>query len=98
MVRVIYRWQVAPQNFEQFRDTWRATTNHIHEAVPGAKGSFMLRSGEDPSVVLTVAKWDSLESWKDFWGTSNPEAMTAMKKLGNRISVEAFEEVEDHTR
>lgn len=65
-VRIIYRWQVAPENFEAFQETWRATTNHIHDTVPGAKGSFLLRSSESPTEVLTVAKWDNLASWTKF--------------------------------
>ena len=98
MVRVIYRWQVEPRDFEQFKKAWRRTTNGIHETVAGAQGSFMLRSCEDSSEVITVAKWDSLASWKHFFADSNPKQMTAMTKLGKRISVEAFEEIEDHTR
>ncbi len=98
MVRVIYRWEVAPEDFEAFRNTWRATTNRIHETVDGALGSFMVRSVENESEVLTIAKWDSLASWEKFWGRSNPQAMAALGNLGRRISAEAFEEIEDHTR
>lgn len=58
----------------------------------------MLRSCEKETEVLTIAKWDSLEAWKDFWGNENPEEMEAMRRLGRRISTEVFEEVEDHTR
>ena len=58
----------------------------------------MMRSFEDPSEVTTVAKWDSLDDWKTFWGNNNPKEMTGMGVIGTRISVEAFEEIEDHTR
>ena len=98
MIRVIYRWEVEPENFEEFRETWRITTNKIHASVPGALGSFMLKGSERESEVLTVAKWDSFESWKKFWGNANPEEMGDMSELGKRISVEAYSEVEDHTR
>ncbi len=99
MARVIYRWQVASSNFEAFRDAWRRATNRIHESVAGAKGSFMLRSAEDSGEVLTIAKWDSIDEWKEFWGNNdNPEAMEEMRRLAKRISVEAFEDIEDHTR
>ncbi len=98
MVRVVYRWKVAPESFEAFRDTWRATTNHIHESVAGALGSFMLRSVDSETEVITIARWDSLESWQTFWGNRNPQQMEGMRALGERISVEVFEEVEDHTR
>ena len=98
MVRVIYRWQVELGNFEDFKKLWRTTTNRIHGSVAGAQGSFMLRSLEDKTEVLTIAKWDSLEAWKSFWGKENPKEMEAMRMLGKRISAEAFEEIEDHTR
>lgn len=98
MVRVIYRWEVSPENFEAFKEVWSATTNRIHQSVNGAQGSFLLRSAENENDVLTIAKWDSLDDWKSFWGNQNPEEMKAMRALGTRISAEAFEEIEDHTK
>ena len=46
MIRVVYRWKVKEENFADFKKVWVRTTNHIHETVPGALGSFMLRSPE----------------------------------------------------
>lgn len=97
MIRVVYRWQVEPENFQAFRKAWRATTDRIHETVAGAMGSFLLRSCESETEVLTVAKWDSLESWKRFWGAADPEQMRSLRMLGVRVSTEAFEEIEDRT-
>lgn len=96
--RVIYRWQIEPKNFDAFKKAWSATTNRIHESVPGAHGSFMLRACENRSEVLTVAKWDSITSWKNFWGNTNPMEMQEMRELGKRISVDAYYEIEDYTR
>lgn len=98
MVRVVYRWEVAPENFDAFKEIWSVTTNRIHQSVSGAQGSFLLRSTENDKDVLTIAKWDSLQDWKTFWGSQNPEEMKAMRKLGTRISAEAFDEIEDHTK
>lgn len=98
MVRIFYRWQVQPANFEAFKQTWRITTTNIHASVPGALGSFMLRACEDESEIVTVAKWDSLTSWQAFWGTDNPKEMEGLRKIGNRISVDLYEEIEDQTR
>jgi len=98
MIRVIYRWRVEPENFQKFKEAWSVATNHIHETVPGALGSFMLRSRESDCEVLTVAKWDSVASWKNFWGNAKPVEMEEMRKLGERTSVEAFDEIEDYTR
>ncbi|WP_415891946.1 antibiotic biosynthesis monooxygenase family protein [Neptuniibacter sp. PT8_73] len=98
MVRVVYRWQVPEENFEEFKAIWTNTTNHIHETVEGALGSFMLKSVENEDEVITIAKWDSLASWKNFWGNENPEQMQKMRTLGKRISADAYEEIEDYTR
>lgn len=56
-----------------------------------------MRSHTDPSEVITIAKWENLESWKRFYGDENPKQMQAMRSLGERLSVEVFEEIEDHT-
>ncbi len=98
MVRVVYRWRVAPENFDEFKKTWRQTTNSIHHSVDGALGSFLLRSVEDDTEVITIAKWASLEAWKSFWGNANPEEMAEMRKLGERIAADAYHEIEDHTQ
>ena len=98
MIKVIYRWQVEPDRFEEFKEVWRTTTNSIHETVAGAQGSFMIRSVDNQSEVLTIAKWDSLEDWKAFFSNNNPTEMNAMTSLGKRLSVEVYEEIEDHTK
>jgi len=97
MIRVIYRWQVKPENFNNFEKEWLSTTNRIHAEVKGALGSFMLKSIDNQNEVLTIAKWVSHESWKRFWGNTNPIEMEGMRNLGAFISVEAFEEIKDHT-
>jgi hypothetical protein len=57
----------------------------------------MLRAGDRDSEVLTVAKWESEDTWKKFWGKQNPEEMREMRKLGKRLSVEAYSEIDDYT-
>ncbi|MEO0425124.1 MAG: antibiotic biosynthesis monooxygenase [Pseudomonadota bacterium] len=98
MVRVVYRWRVAPEHYDAFLATWRATTNRIHDTVPGALGSFMMRSSADGCDVLTIARWTSREAWERFWGDERPPQMQRMGALAHRVSVEVFEEIEDHTR
>lgn len=98
MIRVVYRWQVEAEDFEAFRDTWRHTTNRIHTTVAGALGSFILRSFDQESEVITVAKWDSLESWQAFWDENSPSQMDGLRALGKRVSVDVYQEIEDQTR
>ncbi len=98
MIRIVYDWKVEPDQLESFIETWKRTTNKIHEDVRGARGSFMLQSDSDLSKIKTIARWDSLGDWKKFWQDSNPTQMQAMRDLGERISVEIFREIDDFTK
>ena len=98
MIRIIYSWQVEPENTALFIETWKRTTNKIHEEVAGARGSFMLQSDKDAREIKTIARWDSLGHWKKFWQDSNPGQMRSMHDLGERVAVEIFREVDDFTK
>jgi heme-degrading monooxygenase HmoA len=98
MIRVVYRWRATEKDFANFKEAWTRTTNRIHETAPGALGSFMLRSPEDKTDVLTLAKRDSVESWKAFWVAEKPSEMVGMRELGERVSVTAYDEIDDFTR
>lgn len=98
MVRIIYRWRVKEQNQPLFQQAWSLATNQIHQTVPGALGSFMLQDANDKNLVLTVAKWQSLEHWQAFWGLQPPEQMQQMHQLAERIGTEVYQELEDFTR
>ena len=98
MVRIIYSWKVSPGNLDLFIETWKKTTNKIHEEAKGARGSFMLQNDNDPSEIKTIARWDSLDDWKNFWHEGKPDQMGSMHDLGVRTSVEIFKEVDDFTR
>ncbi len=97
MIRIIYTWKVAPENLDRFIETWKRTTNKIHEEIEGARGSFMLQKDSDGSEIKTIARWDSLEDWKNFWQDSNPIQMGSMRDLGERVLVEVFKEIDDFT-
>lgn len=98
MTRIIYSWNVPLENLELFIETWKKTTNKIHEEVQGARGSFMIQNEEDPTLIKTIARWDSLDDWKQFWQDSKPSQMSSMHDLGERVSVEIFREVDDFTK
>jgi heme-degrading monooxygenase HmoA len=58
----------------------------------------MLQACKTGSEVLTIARWESLEAWENFWGTNNPKQMQAMREFGQRISAEVFNEIGDFSR
>jgi heme-degrading monooxygenase HmoA len=98
MIRIIYSWKVAPENLSLFIETWKKTTNKIHQEVKGARGSFMLQNDKDASEIKTIARWDTLDDWKQFWQKSNPSQMRSMHDLGERVGVEVFKEIDDFTK
>ena len=98
MIRIIYSWKVVPENQDIFKETWKMTTNKIHEEVKGARGSFMIQSDKNTEEIKTVARWDCLEDWKRFWQEKRQKQMGKMHELGERTSVEIFQEVADFTK
>ena len=97
MINVIYRWKVKKEDQAKFKTAWAKTTTAIRESTPGARGSKMLQSEQDPTEFVTIARWDNLEDWQAFWKDATQTDMHVMHALAERLSVEAFEEIEDHT-
>ena len=97
MIRVIYRWKVQHGEEEKFKTAWAKATTTIRASTDGARGSLLLRSCQDPTEFITIARWSRIEDWKAFWDGSIPSSMQQMHTLAQRLSVEAYDEVEDHT-
>ncbi|MCB0195592.1 MAG: antibiotic biosynthesis monooxygenase [Anaerolineae bacterium] len=97
MIRVTYKWKVKEEDVAEFKAAWAATTTAIRAGTPGARGSFMLQSHQDPTLFITIARWDKLEDWQAFWDAAHPPQMETMHALAERLSVESFEEIDDHT-
>jgi len=90
-IRVIYRWQVAPDAAADFRQRWHDGTLGIRRDRVGALGSTLLRSQTDPGTFVGVARWRSREDLEAFWavagGTAFPRA--------ELTSVEVLDELDD---
>lgn len=98
MIRIIYRWRLkAKTDLESFQVAWVKATTAIRGKTPGARGSFLLQSLNDPAEILTIARWDRLDDWKSFWEDPNRSEMSEMHLYAERLSEEAYHEIEDHT-
>jgi heme-degrading monooxygenase HmoA len=97
MIRIVYEWQVRPENIAAFREAWQQATTSIHQSIAGARGSFLLQARGDPCRILTVARWDSVEDWEAFWKMANPRQMLGMRALGKRVCVMVYDEFADLT-
>ena len=98
IVRVIYRWHVEKENFPEFKRLWQSATYKVSEKDIGSYGSFLLRSNCDEREVIIIEKWKSISAWKRFEGKLELKETIKASALGDCISVEAYEEIEDHTK
>jgi len=57
----IYRWRIAPEKEQQFREAWRAMTEGIH-AHRGSHGSRLHRDAN--GCFVAIALWPSREAWE----------------------------------
>ncbi len=97
MIRVVYKWKVKTDKIEEFRIAWEGATTSIRQNTSGARGSIMLQSHQNPTEILTIARWDHFEDWKSFWERQSIPEMQKMHSLAERLSVNSYEELEDHT-
>jgi heme-degrading monooxygenase HmoA len=97
VIRVIYRWQVGVENRDAFIAAWTAITQEIHATTKGARGSFCIVGVDVPTEIVTVARWDELEQWREFVKTAKSAAMAEMHRLATPISHAAYEEIADFT-
>ena len=97
MVRVIYRWRVQEADESRFKAAWSEATKGIRGRMSGARGSTLLQSSQNPTEFVAIARWTELKDWRSFWEDSDRAEMKIMHSLAERLSVEAFEEIGDHT-
>ncbi|GAB5488087.1 MAG: hypothetical protein Pars2KO_16570 [Parasphingorhabdus sp.] len=98
MFHVIYKWSVPSENKTAFLTNWEKTTNHIHDTVDGALGSFCVEAIDDPNMLLTIAKWQTREQWETFIGNAKTGSMKNMHALAEQVSAEGFNELGDQTK
>ena len=63
MIRVMYRWTVAPGEEATFRGHWEEGTRRIQGNCAGALGSILLRSPTEPQHFFGFARWESRAMW-----------------------------------
>ncbi len=97
MIQVIYQWEVPVENQADFLAAWERTTLSIRESTVGALGSFCIVSVDAPTEILTVAKWEELEQWREFISGAKLTSMREMHELGTQISSKAYVQKGDFT-
>jgi heme-degrading monooxygenase HmoA len=97
VIQVIYRWQVPPENRDAFIATWAATTREIRATTKGARGSLCIVGVDDPTEIITIARWDELDQWREFVKKAKSATMAEMHRLAAPLSQVAYEQVGDFT-
>jgi quinol monooxygenase YgiN len=91
MIRVIYRWEVAPDAEAEFREWWHEGTIAIRRDRAGALGSALLRSEDEPRTFVGVARWQSKAHLEAFWAAARGQAFPRAELT----SVEVLDELDD---
>ena len=97
MIRVIYTWRVAEARMDEFNATWRATTRSIHNSTEGARGSFCVRSIDNPGEVLTIALWETEAQWRDFMANAKSHSMRSLHEIAEQVSARVYAQLGDET-
>ena len=97
MIQIIYKWVVPVENQVDFLAAWEKTTVAIRKTTVGARGSFCIVSVDNPTEILTVAKWDEVEQWHEFIKGAKLTSMRDMRNLGRQISSKAYVQKGDFT-
>ncbi len=97
MHQIIYRWEVEKKNQAAFLTAWEETTKTIRETTEGARGSICIVSVDRPTEIITMAKWDELDQWREFVKTAKSGAMREMHALGTQVSHDAYDQRGDFT-
>ena len=88
--RVIYRWRVHGQRTE-FEAAWKELTLSMSNGVPGAGGSVLTWSAEQPDLAVAIANWRSVDDWKGRERFDpNPDASARLESLAVLESVEVL--------
>lgn len=97
MIRVVYRWKVAPERQGEFEATWQKTTRAIHENVEGALGSICLRAVDSPGEMITIATWQTEQEWRAFIQEAKGQSMRGLHAIATLVSATPYFEVGDET-
>ena len=97
MIRVVYRWKVEGADRAAFRSAWEKATTTIRATTDGARGSVLLESCDDPTELVTIAHWDSVDQWAAFIDAAPQGPMKRLHDLAELVSTEAFRQIGDHT-
>lgn len=104
MIRVVYRWTVAPGQEDAFVTAWREVTAILRAQVGGARGSLLLRDPEAPQEFTAVARWTSRAALLAFRAGPPPEdqalarhAAVMRAAVVRRSEVVVLDELEDLT-
>ncbi len=91
-VRVLYRWRVAKEKWDEFASWWHAGTLNIRASYPGALGSTLCRPAGDDDHLVAIARWKSENDLVQFWGHNRGDSPFPEAVLE---SAEVFAEIDN---
>jgi heme-degrading monooxygenase HmoA len=96
-IQVMYRLRVKDGSTERFQAAWAAVTQAAVQRAPGARGSTLFKSSDEPGVFVAIARWRSRTEWLQYRsGTPlNPAAAQELAAASELLSISVLEEIAD---
>src|SRR5262249_16767663 len=79
-------------NRDAFIAAWAATTQEIRATTKDARGRFWIVGVDDPTEIITIARWEELDQWREFVKTAKSATMAEMHRLATSLSHAAYEQ------
>jgi len=86
VIQIVYRHKVAPGTEAAFVEAWERCKSKMLGRVRGLLGASIFRNATDPSHVVCISRWSSIEDWESYWGKGVPDPEGELPK--NEILIE----------
>jgi heme-degrading monooxygenase HmoA len=73
VIQVIFRHKVADGTEAAFVTSWEQLKRNMLSRPRGPVEAAILRNASDPTEIVTITLWESVDDWKNYWSEGVPE-------------------------
>jgi heme-degrading monooxygenase HmoA len=91
MIYIFHRFKMPNVPEEALARSWHQCTSATRQMTPGLLGATLLRSAKDANEYVSVARWESVAAWREFWSAGPPEPQGDPSRNEFLVEVATFE-------
>jgi hypothetical protein len=73
VIQIVFRHKVARGTEDAFVSSWEQLKTRLLSRPRGPLEAAIYRNVSDPSELITITRWESIDDWKHYWGGGVPE-------------------------